>query len=172
MNDNFSQNIIKQIDKGTPILSIAEYFGGLNEFRKLISKYPYLVALVESKLGGNILIDVDGEEFNTYEIPFTFLDMESVDDLEDHYNVGINIEIPEITDKENLEKLYYWIDEYCADNGTDIATFNDRYLNSISTWVYPGKINGISWRNFKTQYGDNLATDIEIEKIIPKEYKY
>jgi len=168
MNDNFSQNIIRQIDKGVSVLDISEYFGGVSNFRKSISKYPYLVALVETKLGGNITIELEN---NDYEIPFTLINMEPVDDIEDHYNVSINLEIPELTNRENLEKLFYWIDEYCGDRGSDIASFNDRKLNSMSIWVYPGEINGISWQEFSAQYGDNLAEDEEIEKIIPKEYQ-
>lgn len=168
MNDNFSQKIIKQIDKGISILDISEYFGGMEEFIKKISKYPYLIALVETKLGGNITIELEN---NDYEIPFTLINMEPVDDIEDHYNVSIDLEIPELTNRENLEKLFYWIDEYCGDRGSDIASFNDRKLNSMSIWVYPGKINGISWQEFNTQYGDSLAEDEEIEKIIPKEYQ-
>jgi hypothetical protein len=49
MSDNFSQKIISQLDKGMSPLEIAEYFGGLNEFLKRISKYPYLKVLVDSK---------------------------------------------------------------------------------------------------------------------------
>lgn len=171
MNDNFSQNIIKQIDKGVSILDIAEYFGGLDNFRKIVLKYPYLVGLVETKLGGYISIDVVVEEYETYEIPFTLIGMEPVDDIEDHYNVSINLEIPEITNKEDLEKLFYWIDEYCGDRGSDIASFNDRKLNLMSIWVYPGEINGKSWKDFTTKYGGVLANDEEIKKIIPNEYK-
>ena len=99
MNDNFSQNIIKQIDKGIPIYDIAEYFGGLDKFRKLILKYPYLVALVETKLGGYISIEVDGEEYETYEIPFILIHFSETDFDEQLYNASVDIQIPEITNK-------------------------------------------------------------------------
>ena len=169
MNDNFSQNIIKQIDKGIPIYDIAEYFGGLDKFRKLILKYPYLVALVETKLGGYISIEVDGEEYETYEIPFILIHFSETDFDEKLYNASVDIQIPEITNKEDLKKILFWIDNYSGDNGSEFARFNDRKLNDLEIWVSPGQINGLSWGSFPKF--DEVPSDKEVEKVIPKEYK-
>ena len=49
-----SETIISMIDKGQNILDIAKYFGGVSELLGVTKKYPYLQAMVMTKLGGQL----------------------------------------------------------------------------------------------------------------------
>ena len=168
MSDNFSQKIINLIDKGSSIISIAEHFGGLQKFREKISKYPYLNALVDSKLGGNIYFSIHGDkEFKSYKLPFRILTYDVTSPEDDFYEAGVEVEVPEITDRLELTKLMSFISDMSMELGGDWAEFNDKGLREKSIWVAPTKLNGIDWSDF---IFEREVREEEIEKIIPKDY--
>jgi len=96
---SLSEKIISQIDKGVSVLTIAKMFGGMEEFKKLIKEYPYLNALVMSKLGGTLYCSAENEDGDMipFSLNFILTDLEAidVDDL-NHYNATVNIIMPEI----------------------------------------------------------------------------
>ena len=168
MSDNFSQKIINLIDKGSSIITIAEHFGGLQKFREKISKYPYLNALVDSKLGGNIYFSIHGDlEFKSYKLPFRVLTYDVTSPEDDLYESAVAVEVPEITDRSELTKLMTFISDMSIELGGDWADFNDKGLREKAIWVVPTKLNGIDWTDFNFE---KEIREEEIEKIIPKDY--
>jgi hypothetical protein len=168
MSDNFSQKIINLIDKGSSIITIAEHFGGLKKFREKISKYPYLNALVDSKLGGSIYFSVHGDkEFKSYKLPFRVLTYDVTSPEDDLYESAVAVEVPEITDRSELTKLMTFISDMSIELGGDWADFNDKGLREKAIWVVPTKLNGIDWTDFNFE---KEIREEEIEKIIPKDY--
>lgn len=165
--DRFAELIIKKIDDGEDILNIAQYFGGVPELIKTTKKYPYLQGLIQTKLGGTLYCSAEGEDevMIPFEIPFIIIEKESVIDFDmEHYNVDVDLIIPELTDELDMQKLYSWMDEYLMDLGAEVGRFNDQKLNKQMIWVYVKEINGM---NFRNNYD---VTDQEVLEIIPKEY--
>ena len=157
------------IDKGHDVLDIAKYFGGLPKLLELTKKYPYLNALVQTKLGGQLHCSAEGEgevmvAFNLNFI-ITAIDEDDMDvPDESFYNAAINIIIPELMDKEKMSMLYSWLWDYLIDLGSEVASFNDRKLNLANVWVSVNTINGI-------KFVDEMSvSDSEILEIIPDEY--
>ena len=168
MNDNFSQKIISQLDKGMSPLDIAEYFGGLSEFLKRISKYPYLKALVDSKLGGELEFDTDVDDFfKKYKVPIQITDVDKADDYYDMYDVYVDVIIPEITDDSDIGILFNYLHHLEPDYAIDWAYFNDRKFN-FDTMTHVVSINGINWRDMNRLYN---TTDEEVERIMPDQYE-
>jgi hypothetical protein len=166
--DRFAELIIKKIDDGEDILSISKYFGGTDELLKMTEKYPYLQALVQTKLGGTLYCSAEGDDevLIPFEIPFVILDKEEIDfDFLPHYNVGVNLIIPELTFGLEMQKLFTWMEDYLMDLGSEVGSFNDQKLNGQMIWVYVQEINGLK---FKKREDD--VSDQEILKVIPKEY--
>ena len=166
---NISEKIIKLIDSGRPILDIAKLFGGINKLLGATKKYPYLQAIVQTKLGGVLHCSAEGE--NEEMIPFslnfiiTELEQVNVDDF-DHYNASVDIIIPELTEDKEIQMLSDWLEDYLSDRGGEVASFNDRKLNAKMVWVYAESING---RSFKSHM--DRVSDEEVLRIIPEEYK-
>jgi hypothetical protein len=167
MSDNFSQKIISQLDKGISPIDIAEYFGGLDEFLKIISKYPYLKALVEAKLGGELEFYIDESE-KRYQLPIQITGAERADDFEEMYDIYVDVVIPEVTDKSDIAILFNYLHYLEPDEAGEWAYYNNRKFNSNMIMTHVISINGINWSDM-----DRLVntTGEEVERIIPDEYE-
>jgi hypothetical protein len=168
--DRFAESLVKMMDKGQNIFDIARIFGGINELLKLTKKYPYLNALVMSKLGGSLYCSAEGEDevMVPFELPFIITVLESVDvDMLDHYNASVDIIIPELNEEKDMQMLSSWLEDYLSDMGSEVGTFNDNKLNKTMVWVYAEKING---RPFKP-LAQMFVSDQEVLEIIPDNYK-
>ena len=164
-----SETIISMIDKGHDILDIAKYFGGINELLNITKKYPYLNAMIQTKLGGSLDCSAEGEdeEMIMFSLNFILTDLEAIDvDDFNHYNATVDIIIPEIQKSPALmQMLLTWLDDYLSDMGNEIGSFNDVKLNDKMIWVYSESINGKSFENIKSGVSDE-----EVLKIIPEKY--
>lgn len=168
MSDNFSQKIISQLDKGMSPLEIAEYFGGLNEFLKRISKYPYLKVLVDSKLGGELEFETEvNDYFKRYKVPVQITEIEKADDFEEMYDIYVDVVIPEVTDKSDIAILFNYLYYLQPDYASDWAYFNDMKFNS-DTMTHVVSINGINWKDMDRFVNTTVE---EVERIIPDEYE-
>ncbi len=109
MNQNFSQYVIKQIDSGESPLDIAKYFGGFEKFMIMVSKYPYLKALVDTKLGGELEFYLD-ESSKRYKLPIQITEIEKEDDyFGEMYDIYVDVIIPEVTDEDDIAILYNYL---------------------------------------------------------------
>jgi hypothetical protein len=168
--DRFAESLVKMMDKGQNIFDIARMFGGINELLTLTKKYPYLNALVMSKLGGTLYCSAADEDeiMIPFELPFIMTDLEAIDvDDFNHYNATVDIIIPEIQKSPALmQMLLTWLDDYLSDMGAEVGSFNDVKLNDKMIWVYAESINGKSFENIRSGVSDE-----EVLEIIPEEYK-
>ena len=167
---NFAERIIAQIDKGVTIFEIARMFGGVQKLLDFSKKYPYLYAILETKLGGTLYCSAEGEDGDLvpFSLNFILTDLEQInmDDF-DHYNVNVNIIIPEIGKSPALmQMLLSWLDDYLTDMGAEVGSFNDDKLNNKEIWIYAESING---KSFKDSIG--RVRDEEVLRIIPDNYK-
>ena len=164
-----SETIISMIDKGHDILDIAKYFGGINELLNITKKYPYLNAMVQTKLGGSIYCSAENEDGDMipFSLNFILTDLESIDvDDFNHYNATVDIIMPEIQKSPALmQMLLTWLDDYLSDMGAEVGSFNDNNLNDKMIWVYAESINGKSFENIRSGVSDQ-----EVLKIIPDNY--
>jgi len=168
MSDNFSQKIISQLDKGMSPLEIAEYFGGLGEFLKRVSKYPYLKALVDTKLGGELEFETEvNDYFKRYKVPVQITEIDRADDFEEMYDIYVDVVIPEVTDKSDIAILFNYLHYLEPDYASDWAYFNDRKFNS-DTMTHVVSINGINWSDMDRFVNTTVE---EVERIIPDEYE-
>jgi hypothetical protein len=168
MSDNFSQKIISQLDKGMSPLEIAEYFGGLEPFIQKVSKYPYLKALVDSKLGGEIDFYLD-ESSKRYRLPVQITEVEAEDDyFGKMYDVYVDVIIPEVTNEDDISILYNYLKMYESDTADEWAFLSDKKLNSGMTMVHVLSINGINWKDMNQLIN---TTEEDVERIIPDEYE-
>ena len=157
------------IDKGHDILDIAKYFGGINELLGITKKYPYLQAMIQTKLGGTLYCSAADEDevMIPFELPFIMTDLEEIDD--DGFSVHnaiVNVIIPEIGKSPALmQMLLTWLDDYLSDMGAEVGSFNDNNLNDKMIWVYAESINGKSFENIRSGVSDQ-----EVLKIIPDKY--
>jgi hypothetical protein len=164
-----SETIISMIDKGQNILDIAKYFGGINELLNITKKYPYLNAMIQTKLGGTLYCSSadENEVMIPFELPFIMTDLETIDvDDFNHYNATVDIIIPEIQKSPALmQMLLTWLDDYLSDMGAEVGSFNDVKLNDKMIWVYAESINGKSFENIRSGVSDE-----EVLRIIPDNY--
>lgn len=168
MSDNFSQKIISQLDKGMSPLEIAEYFGGINEFLKRISKFPYLKALVDTKLGGELEFETEvNDYFKRYKVPVQITEIEKADDFEEMYDIYVDVVIPEVTDKSDIAILFNYLYYLQPDYASDWAYFNDRKFN-FDTMTHVVSINGINWKDMDRFVNTTVE---EVERIIPDKYE-
>ena len=165
-----SETIISMMDKGHDILDIAKYFGGINELLNITKKYPYLNAMIQTKLGGTLYCSAADEDeiMIPFELPFIMTDLEAIDvDDFNHYNATVDIIIPEIQKSPALmQMLLTWLDDYLSDMGNEVGSFNDVNLNDKMIWVYAESINGKSFENIRSGVSDE-----EVLRIIPEKYK-
>jgi len=167
MSDNFSQKIISQLDKGMSPLEIAEYFGGLGEFLKRVSKYPYLKDLLDTKLGGELEFYIDESE-KRYKLPIQITEIEKDDDyFGGTYDIYVDVIIPEVKDESHISILFNYLHYLEPDDAGDWAYFNDRKFNS-DTMTHVVSINGINWKDMNQLIN---TTEEDVERIIPDEYE-
>jgi hypothetical protein len=166
----FAESLIKMIDNGDDILDIAKYFGGVDALLKTTKKYPYLHAMIETKLGGVLYCSAEGEDdvMVPFSLNFILTDLEEVDtDMINHYNATVDIIIPEIQKSPALMQMVLtWLDDYLSDMGSEVGSFNDSKLNKKEIWIYAESING---KSFKDSIGG--VSDEEVLRIIPTNYK-
>ena len=167
---NFAERIIAQIDKGVTIFEIARMFGGVQKLLDMSKKYPYLYAMIKTKLGGSIDCSAENEDGDMipFSLNFILTDLEQInmDDF-DHYDAIVNIIIPEIEKSPALmSMLLTWLDDYLQDMGAEVGSFNDNKLNGKMIWIYAESINGKSFENI-----NGGVTDEEVLRIIPDNYK-
>ena len=157
------------MDKGHDILDIAKYFGGINELLNITKKYPYLNAMIQTKLGGTLYCSAADEDeiMIPFELPFIMTDLEAIDvDDFNHYNATVDIIIPEIQKSPALmQMLLDWLDDYLSDMGAEVGSFNDGKLNQKMIWVYAESINGKSFEDIGSGVSDE-----EVLRIIPDNY--
>ena len=167
---NFAERIIAQIDKGVTIFEIARMFGGVQKLLDMSKKYPYLYAMIQTKLGGSLYCSAEGEDevMIPFSLNFILTDLETIDvDDFNHYNATVNIIMPEIQKSPALmQMLLTWLDDYLSDMGAEVGSFNDNNLNDKMIWVYAESINGKSFENIKSGVRDEVVL-----RIIPEKYK-
>ena len=167
---NISETIIKLIDSGRPVLDIAKLFGGLDKLLEITKKYPYLQAIINTKLGGDLHCSAENEDGDMipFSLNFILTDLESIDvDDFNHYNATVDIIMPEIQKSPALmQMLLTWLDDYLSDMGAEVASFNDNKLKDKMIWVYAESINGKSFENIRSGVNDE-----EVLRIIPEKYK-
>ena len=165
-----AEKIISMIDKGRDILDIAKYFGGIRELLNITKKYPYLNAMIQTKLGGSMDCSAEGEdgELIMFSLNFIITELEELDvDDFNHYNATVDVIIPEIQKSPALMQMVLtWLDDYLSDMGAEVGSFNDNKLNDKMVWIYAESINGKSFENIKSGVSDE-----EVLRIIPDEYK-
>jgi hypothetical protein len=167
---NFAERIIAQLDKGVTIFEIARMFGGVQKLLDTSKKYPYLYAMIQTKLGGSMDCSAEDEdgELIMFSLNFILTDLEAIDvDDFNHYNATVDIIIPEIQKSPALmQMLLSWLDDYLTDMGAEVGSFNDNKLNDKMIWIYAESING---KSFKDSIG--RVSDEEVLRIIPEKYK-
>jgi hypothetical protein len=166
--NRFAETLVKMIDEDG-IFDVAKYFGGIEKMLKLSEKYPYLQSLIKTKLGGVLYCSVPNEDeiMIPFELPFIMTELESIDDDDDSnsYNATVDIIIPELTEKKDMQILMTWLEDYLSDMGAEVGSFNDGKLNQKWIWVYADKINDMTFESLR-----GAVSDSEVLKIIPKEY--
>ena len=164
-----AETIISMLDKGQGILDIAKFFGGIHELLNVTKKYPYLYAMIQTKLGGDLHCSAENEDGDLvpFSLHFIINELEEEDGEENflHYSCSVNVIIPELTENEEMQMLYNWLDDYLSDMGAEVGAFNDGKLNQKMIWIGVDKINGKSFKNF------SQVSDEEVLEIIPEEYK-
>lgn len=167
---NFAERIIAQLDKGVTIFEIARMFGGVQKLLDTSKKYPYLYAMIQTKLGGSMDCSAEDEdgELIMFSLNFILTDLEAIDvDDFNHYNATVDIIIPEIQKSPALmQMLLSWLDDYLTDMGAEVGSFNDNKLNDKMIWIYAESINGKSFKDPISRVSDE-----EVLRIIPDEYK-
>jgi len=167
--DRFAESLVKMMDKGQNIFDIARMFGGINELLKLTKKYPYLEALIQTKLGGDLHCSAEGEdeEMIPFSLHFIIMELEVTEDMDDfsHYSASVDVIIPELTESREMRMLFTWLEDYLSDLGSEVGQFNDGKLNQKMIWIGVDKING---KKFDPIIG--AITDEEVLEIIPDNY--
>jgi len=163
-----SETIISMMDNGHDILDIAKYFGGIDELLSITKKYPYLQAMVQSKLGGYLYCSAADEDeiMIPFELPFIITELQVLDEeMPDHYDATVNVIIPELTEGREKQILLSWLFDYLTDMGSEVGSFNDSKLNMEQIWIHVDQING---QIFQLLGGG--VSDQEVLKIIPDNY--
>jgi hypothetical protein len=168
--DRFAEFLVKMMDKGQNIFDIARMFGGINELLTLTKKYPYLEALIQTKLGGSIYCSASDEDevMIPFELPFIILELDRDSDMDglNHYNAYVNLIIPELTEGKDMQILFSWLEDYLMDMGTDIGVFNDDKLNNKMIWIYVTEINSMKFKPIAQM----SVSDREVLEVIPDSY--
>jgi hypothetical protein len=157
------------MDKGQDILDIAKYFGGIEELLDITKKYPYLQAMVQSKLGGYLYCSAADEDeiMIPFELPFIITELQVLDEeMPDHYDATVNVIIPELTEGKEKQILLSWLFDYLTDMGSEVGSFNDNKLNDKRIWIYVTKINGMKFKPLAQM----SVSDREVLEVIPDNY--
>ncbi len=156
------------MDKGQDIFDIAKYFGGIDELLDITKKYPYLQAMVQSKLGGYLYCSAADEDeiMIPFELPFIITELQVLDEeMPDHYDATVNVIIPELTESREKQILLSWLFDYLTDMGSEVGSFNDSKLNMKEIWIHVDQING---QIFQLLGGG--VSDKEVLEVIPDNY--
>ena len=156
------------MDKGQDIFDIAKYFGGIDELLSITKKYPYLQAMVQSKLGGSLYCSAADEDeiMIPFELPFIITELQVLDEeMPDHYDATVNVIIPELTESREKQILLSWLFDYLTDMGSEVGSFNDSKLNMKQIWIHVDQING---QIFQLLGGG--VSDREVLEVIPNNY--
>ena len=156
------------MDKGQDIFDIAKYFGGIDELLDITKKYPYLQAMVQSKLGGYLYCSASDEDeiMIPFELPFIITELQVLDEeMPDHYDATVNVIIPELTESREKQILLSWLFDYLTDMGSEVGSFNDSKLNMKQIWIHVDQING---QIFQLLGGG--VSDKEVLEVIPNNY--
>ena len=169
MKNNISQQILNLLDDDLSVFEVAKFFGGMEKFKQLIEPYEYLKKIVYDRLGVNIRMDDATSSDKIILIPFTVVDIESLDDESEAVNLIINIELPEVQNKHVMMLIYNYIDEYLGDVGEDGVELNDYSILGTSMFMpILTSINNINWRDLGDY--ETFANDKEFAIFIPKKY--
>ena len=164
-----AETVISMLDKGQSIFDVAKFFGGIPELLNITKKYPYLNAMIQTKLGGSMDCSAEDEdgELIMFSLNFIITELEELDvDDFNHYNATVDVIIPEIQKSPALmQMLLTWLDDYLSDMGAEVGSFNDNKLNDKMVWIYAESINGKSFENIK-----GGVSDEEVLRIIPDKY--
>jgi hypothetical protein len=163
-----SETIISMMDKGQDIFDIAKYFGGIDELLSITKKYPYLQAMVQTKLGGVLYCSAADEDeiMIPFELPFIMTELQVLDEeMPDHYDATVNVIIPELTESREKQILLSWLFDYLTDMGSEVGSFNDSKLNMKEIWIHVDQING---QIFQLLGGG--VSDKEVLEVIPNNY--
>ena len=166
---NIAEKIIKMIDDGMSILSISKFFGGMNNFSKIIDRYPNLKKIVTNQLGGVIRYYY---ALKVIDIPIVVTDVEDLsEDMGfDHANIVIDMMIPEITDLDTLAELHTFFDDFIMSLGPEAIILNNRSIfKDIFYLPVLHKINGIPWKELKNR-NEKPIEDSDLLNIIPEKY--
>lgn len=168
---SYANSIKKMIEDGNDILQVAKLFGGIDRLLEIAKSIPYLLALIQTKLGGYLYCSAEGEDevMIPFSLNFIMTELEQVDFDDDfsHYNASVDIIIPELTDDKDIQMLHSWLEDYLSDMGSEVGSFNDRKLNGKAVWIYAEKINGKSF----SPIAQMSVSDEEVLNIIPSKYK-
>ena len=168
MNDNFSQYVISQIDEGETILEISKFFGGMNQFMGLVSKYPILKQIIDERLGGELEFQTDVDDyFKRYKLPVQITEIEKADDFDEMYDIYVDVIIPEVTDESDIAILFNYLHYIEPDYANDWVYFNDKEFN-FDTMTHVVSINGVNWKDMSRFVNTTVE---EVERIIPDKYE-
>ena len=120
-------------------------------------------------MGGKIRMNDATSSDKIILIPFTVVDIESLDDESEAVNLIINIELPEVQNKHLMMLIYNYIDEYLGDVGEDGVELNDYSILGTSMFMpILTSINNINWRDLGDY--ETFTDDKEFSIFIPKKY--
>jgi hypothetical protein len=167
---NIAEKIIEMIDDGMSIISISKFFGGMDNFSNIIDKYPNLKKIVINQLEGVIRYYY---KLEMIDIPIVVTDFEDSSDDDtgfDHFNLIIDMMIPEITDLDTLSELYEFFDDFIMSMGPDAIILNNKSIvKGILYLPVLNKINGITWEELKNR-NHKPIDDSDLLNIIPEKY--
>ncbi len=165
---SYTKTIEKMIDEGNDIFQVAKLFGGINKLLGIAKSSPYLVTLINSKLGGVLYCSAADEDevMIPFELPFIITELQVLDEeMPDHYDATVNVIIPELTESREKQILLSWLFDYLTDMGSEVGSFNDSKLNMKQIWIHVDQING---QIFQLLGGG--VSDEEVLKVIPDNY--
>jgi len=166
---SYTKAIQKMIDEGNDIIQVAKLFGGVTRLMELSKGSPYLKAVIQTKLGGQLYCSAEGDDgvMIPFELPFVLIDLEETDmDDINHYNAIVNVIIPELETWGSQQLLFTWLEDYLMDLGSEVGSFNDEKLNKKQVWIYAGTINGRTYHK-----NDGQVSDEKLLEFLPEEYK-
>jgi len=165
---SYANSIKKMIEDGNDILQVAKLFGGIDRLLDISKTSPYLVALIQTKLGGYLYCSAADEDeiMIPFELPFIITELQVLDEeMPDHYDATVNVIIPELTEGREKQILLSWLFDYLTDMGSEVGSFNDSKLNMKQIWIHVDQING---QEFHTLHGG--VSDKEVLEVIPDNY--
>ncbi len=154
-------------------MDIAKFFGGLEQFIQKVSQYPYLKALVDSKLGGNIEFYLD-DLSKRYRLPVQITDVEEADDyFGEMYDVYVDVIIPEVTDENDISILYNYLKMYEDDTADAWALLSDKKLNDTDKFIDKAAIISVTDSKGRITYVNDKFEKVsgwKLEEVVGKDH--